>query len=185
MIFVTLGTQDKSFKRLLTAIDRCIEENVIKEKVIVQAGHTKYKSDHMEIIDFIPKEDFESYIEKCSLLITHGGAGSILSAMKKNKKIIAVPRLSKYKEHTNDHQKQIINDLYNDGYILKCDDLKQLKETIKKTKKFTPKEYKTNNKLMLKTIEEYIEKTNNKNDAILVLIMLILILIIIIILIFK
>lgn len=185
MILVTLGTQDKSFKRLLTAIDKSIEEKKIKEKVIVQAGHTKYKSSHMEIIDFIPKEDFESLMDKCSLLITHGGAGSILTAMKKNKKIIAVARLAKYKEHTNDHQTQIINDLYNDGYILKCDDLKQLNETIKEAKKFTPKKYEADNSLILKTIEDYIEKTNNKNDAILVLIIFILIFIIIILLIFK
>ena len=44
MIFVTLGTQDKDFSRLLKAIDREIEKGTIKEKVIVQAGHSKYES---------------------------------------------------------------------------------------------------------------------------------------------
>ena len=44
MIFVTLGTQDKSFNRLLEKVDRQIDLGNIKEKVIVQAGFTKYNS---------------------------------------------------------------------------------------------------------------------------------------------
>ena len=51
MILVTLGTQDKSFVRLLKAIDREIKKGNIKEKVIVQAGYTKYNSKNMEIFD--------------------------------------------------------------------------------------------------------------------------------------
>ena len=54
MILVTLGTQDKSFKRLLEAIDKQINAGKIKDKVVVQAGLTKYSSDNMEIFDFIP-----------------------------------------------------------------------------------------------------------------------------------
>jgi UDP-N-acetylglucosamine transferase subunit ALG13 len=53
MILVTLGTQDKDFSRLLKAIDKLIEKKVIKEKVIVQAGYTKYKSKNMQIFDFV------------------------------------------------------------------------------------------------------------------------------------
>ena len=50
MIFVTLGTQDKGFPRLLEAIDREIELGNIKDKVIVQAGLTDYNSKNMEIL---------------------------------------------------------------------------------------------------------------------------------------
>ena len=51
MIFVALGTQDKSFTRLLETIERQIEMGNIKDKVIVQAGYTKFISDKMEIFD--------------------------------------------------------------------------------------------------------------------------------------
>ena len=61
MIFVTLGTQDKDFSRLLKAIDREIEKGTIKEKVIVQAGHTKYESKNMEIFDLIPTDEFDDH----------------------------------------------------------------------------------------------------------------------------
>ena len=103
MIFVTLGTNDESFERLLKAIDKEIDKGTIKEKVIVQAGCTKYESKNMEILDLVPRDEFEKLISECNLLITHGGVGSILTGINKGKKVIAVPRLAKYNEHGNDH----------------------------------------------------------------------------------
>ena len=46
MILVTLGTQDKSFDRLLAAIDKAIENKIIKDKVIVQACLTFLLQNH-------------------------------------------------------------------------------------------------------------------------------------------
>lgn len=157
MILVTLGTQDKEFSRLLNAIQKQITNGNIKEKVIVQAGHTKFKSDDMEIFDLVPMDKLNEYVDKCDLLITHGGVGSIVDALKKGKKIIAAPRLKKYNEHTNDHQLQIINAYYKQGYILKLLDFDKLDEVLKKTKTFKPKKYVSNNDFFVKKIKEYID----------------------------
>ena len=107
MILVMLGTQNNSFHRLLEKIDKLIEEKKIQDKVIVQAGYTKYESKNMKIFGLIPEEELERYQEQADLIITHGGVGSIISSLKKGKKVIAVPRLHKYGEHVNDHQKEI------------------------------------------------------------------------------
>lgn len=157
MIFVSLGTQDKSFERLLKIIDENIQNKVINEKVIVQAGYTKYKSDNMQIFDYVSMDDFNKYINECSLFITHGGVGNILSALKANKKVIAVPRLAKYKEHTNDHQLQIVNNFYEKGYILRLLETDDFKDVYKKVKTFKPKKWKNNNEILLKKIKEYID----------------------------
>ena len=53
MIFVTLGTQDKGFPRLLEAIEEAIENKYIKEKVIVQAGYTEFESKNMQVLDLL------------------------------------------------------------------------------------------------------------------------------------
>ena len=161
MIFVTLGTQDKSFTRLLEAIDREIEKGNIKDKVIVQAGLTKYSSPNMEILDLVSENEFDKLIDQCDLLITHGGAGSILSGIKKNKKIIAAARLAKYKEHTNDHQKQIIKEFSNKGYILELRDFNSLGKLIEKSKSFKPKKFTSNTDNMIKLISDYIEEENH------------------------
>lgn len=161
MILVTLGTQDKDFSRLLKAIDNEIEKKHITDKVIVQAGTTKYESNNMEIFDLISKDELSKLVEECDLLITHGGVGSILDGIKNNKKIIAAARLKKYKEHTNDHQKQIVKTFAEKGYILELKDFSKLDKVLEKAKTFKPKKFKSNTKNFVKMIDDYIEKDNH------------------------
>lgn len=161
MILVTLGTQDKQFVRLLQAIDKAIDNGDIKEEVIVQAGYTKYSSDNMKIIDYVSTDEFEELMSKCDLVISHGGAGSILSALKKNKPVIAAARLAKYGEHTNDHQKQILKEFSDAGYILELRDFNKLGKLIEKAKKFKAKKFKSNTENMMNLISDYIEKEDH------------------------
>lgn len=161
MILVILGTQDKAFPRLLEAVDREIKRGNIKEKVIVQAGQTKYESDNMEILDLVSAPEFDKLIDKADLIITHGGVGSILSGIKKGKKIIAAARLAKYKEHHNDHQRQIIKEFVDQGYLLELKDFYKLDKVLEKAKKFKPKKFKSNTNNMIKLLENYIEDSNH------------------------
>lgn len=158
MILVTLGTQDKQFKRLLDNIQKEIDAGNIKDRVVVQAGYTKYNSKDMEIFDLVDRDKFNDLINKCDLLITHGGVGSILTGLKNNKKVIVCPRLSKYKEHINDHQVQIVDNFYNSGYILKYCEEDNLKEILKQVKKFKPKKYISNTDNFIKIIEKFINE---------------------------
>ena len=157
MILVTLGTNDKKFYRILDEINRLIESGKIKDKVVVQAGcSADYKSDNMEIFDLIPMDEFNKLISKCDLLITHGGVGSIIDGLKRNKKIIAVARLKKYNEHHNDHQLQIIENFSNAGYILNLKDISHLEKLIERAKTFKPKKYVSNTENMVKLVDDMI-----------------------------
>lgn len=157
MILVTLGTQDKSFKRLLRAIDKAIENGVIQQKVIVQAGYTKYESNNMEILDFVAVDEFEKLIKKCDILITHGGVGSILTGIDYGKKVIAAARLKMYGEHTNDHQLEVIERFSNDGFIVELSDFENIKEALIKAENLHPKKYISNTQNMIKLLENYID----------------------------
>lgn len=158
MILVTLGTQDKKFYRLIKEIDKLLEEKKIKEEVIVQAGCSdSYKSERMKIFNLIPIDEFDELLKKCNLLITHGGVGSILNGLKNNKKIIAVPRMKKFKEHVNDHQLQIVRNFSDEGYILKVENINTLYDVIKFSKKFKPKKYEENNENFVKNLSKEID----------------------------
>lgn len=161
MILVVLGTQDKDFSRLLKAVDKEINNGNIKDEVIVQAGQTKYQSDNMKIFDLLPAPEFEKLVDEADLIITHGGAGTILGAIKKGKKVIAVARLAEYGEHHNDHQKQIIGEFSKQGYILELKDFDKLADMIKESKRFKPKKFKSNTKNMIKLLDNYIEDSDN------------------------
>ena len=156
MIFVTLGTQDKGFPRLLDAIEKQIENGNIKEKVIVQAGLTEYQSKNMQIHKLIPMEEFDKYVRECDLLITHAGVGSIMTGLKNNKKVIAAARLKEFGEHNNNHQIQIATQFSKLGYILYLEDFDKLDKLLKEAKSFKPNKYKDNNKNFIKIVEDFI-----------------------------
>ena len=145
MILVLLGTQNNSFHRLLEEVDKNIKDGTIKEEVIVQSGYTKFQSHRMRIIDLMSKEQLAEFQEEATLIITHGGVGSIVSSIEKGKKVIAVPRMHEYGEHVNNHQKEIVEDFNNKGYIIGIENVEDLKGAIIKSKTFEPVKYQPNN----------------------------------------
>lgn len=157
MILVTLGTQDKSFKRLLNAVQKCIDDKVINEEVVVQTGCTKYNSKDMKIFDLMSQEQLDKYRKQARIIITHAGVGSILDSLRLDKKIIAAARLKKYHEHTNDHQLQILNNFANDGYIIKLENFDDLSSILNNIDSFNPKKYDGNNEKIKNMIVEFIE----------------------------
>ena len=95
MIFVTLGSQKFQFDRLLKEIDRLCECGIIKEKVYAQTGESNYEPINYEYRKFMDRKEFQKYMDECETVITHGGTGAIITAIKKGKKGIAVARLDK------------------------------------------------------------------------------------------
>lgn len=157
MVLVLLGTQNNSFKRLLEEIEKNIENGNIKDKVLVQAGFTKFNSKYMEIFDFVSTEEIEKMIEDADYIITHGGVGSIVSSLKKGKKVIAVPRMKMYDEHVNNHQIDIINKFNAEGHIIGITGVEELSKAIKKVDTFEPKPYKCNSTKLINIVEDYID----------------------------
>lgn len=153
MILVTLGTQKQQFPRLLDLI----EKSNIKDKIIVQAGHTKYKSKKMEIIDFMSYNEMNKLIDEADLIITHGGTGSIISPLTKGKKVLACARLKKYEEHVDDHQEEIVNMFADKNYILKIDEDTDLDKLFKQSKKFKQKKYQSNKNNFIKKLKKIID----------------------------
>ena len=159
MILVMLGTQNNDFHRLLDEIEKNIENGNINEEVVVQAGFTKYKSDKMKIFSLTSKEKLENLIKQADLIITHAGIGSIEMALEQNKKVIAIPRLKKFREHVNDHQKDIERKLDEKGCLIGIDDVSKLGIALKKVKKFIPKKYeKSNSDEIIYIIKTFIDK---------------------------
>lgn len=158
MILVLLGTQNNSFHRLLEEIEKNIEKGNIKEKVIVQAGYTNYKTDKMKIFSTISKQKLEKLIEESTYVISHGGVGSMITANQKGKKIIAVPRQKKYHEHVNDHQISTIKEFEKKGYVYAIYNVEDLEDAIKKIDTFKPIIYQKTESNVIKIIEEFINK---------------------------
>jgi uncharacterized protein (TIGR00661 family) len=153
MIYVTLGTQKQSFKRLI----EYLEKIDYKGKIYVQNGCVKYSTRNLIFVGLISDEEMNSYIKKSDIVISHGGGGSIFKALSFGKKVICVPRLKKYKEHINDHQLEIIDYLSKNNYIIKCNTFEELNNAIKNIKKINLKKYKDNYDKFISNIDGEIE----------------------------
>ncbi len=144
MVLVTVGTQKQSFERIFDIVRNSKE--LKKENLVVQRGYTKCNnSKRIKSFDFIPLEEMEKYIDEADLIISHGGVGTIFSAVKKGKKVIAVPRLEKYGEHINDHQIEICEELEKEGYILYYKDgIDNIDDLIRKIRNMNFETYNSN-----------------------------------------
>lgn len=157
MILVTLGTQDKSFVRLLEALEKQYENGLIHDEIIVQSGYTKFDSKHMKLIPYFSQDELDQYRQNAQCIITHGGVGSILDGCRYGKKIIGVARLKEYKEHINDHQIEICEQFSKDGYILYAENLEDIHRLIEQSKSFEPKKYIFDNKKLIMHIKSVID----------------------------
>jgi len=97
-IFVTVGTRGEPFTRLLKGVEDLFEKGVIKDKVIIQAGHTKYKSRNAELFDFCSPERIEDYIINARYVITQESAGIGTLCLKYGTRFIVMPRDYQYGE---------------------------------------------------------------------------------------
>lgn len=159
MIFVTLGSQKFQFNRLLREIDRLIEDGKITEKVFAQIGYSDYKPKNYEHIKFLDRDSFEENLKKCDSVITHGGTGAIISAIKKGKKVIALPRLKKFEEHVDDHQIQIVNQFMDMNLIIGITEVDELEKSLAKLEyNKMVYQYISNTENIINSIEEYISK---------------------------
>ena len=133
MILVTLGTQKFEMNRLVEAVDRLAAHT--EEEIFVQKGNSTYIPQNCKYADFVDTKKFGEMIKSCSVLITHSGVGSIMTGIRHHRPVIVVPRLSKYKEHVDDHQEQIAEAFANKNCVLYCKDLEELPGLIEEAKR--------------------------------------------------
>lgn len=135
LIFVCVGSREYQFNRLLKKIDDLIDNGHLEDEVFAQIGQSTYKPVNYRYARFLTQSEFKMYQEKAHLIISHGGTGALIGALKLGKQVIAVPRLALYGEHIDDHQVQVASVLDKEGYLICVLDIKDLKSAIHYLKK--------------------------------------------------
>ncbi|ARE27126.1 MULTISPECIES: glycosyltransferase [Lactococcus] len=104
MIFVTVGTHEQGFDRLIKKLDQLKEKGLIKQEIVIQKGYTEYAPKYCQAQKFYSPVEMNELFKDAKLIITHGGPATYMSAIALGKPTIVVPRLRKYNEHVNNHQ---------------------------------------------------------------------------------
>lgn len=131
MIFVTVGTHEQPFNRLIKEIDLLVQNNFIDEKVFVQTGYSTYVPKFCDHRSMLSYKEMKKKIAEARIVVTHGGPSSFIEVLNEKKIPIVVPRQEKYGEHINNHQVDFVKFIQQEqGNILPVYNIKKLKSAI-------------------------------------------------------
>ncbi|MEE6647628.1 glycosyltransferase [Limosilactobacillus pontis] len=133
MIFVTVGTHEQPFNRLIEKVDDLVGNKIITEPVMIQKGFSTYKPKYCHYQSMLSFDEMEKYINSAHIVITHGGPSSFIEVLQSGKIPIVVPRMEKYGEHINNHQVDFVKLIEKrKKNILPVYDINDLEVTIRK-----------------------------------------------------
>ena len=131
MIFVTVGTHEQPFNRLVKKIDELKRDGVITEEVIIQTGFSTYEPKYCKWTKLIPYQQMLKNVEDARIVITHGGPASFIMPLQLGKTPIVVPRQQQFNEHVNNHQVEFARNVAERmGTIIPVEDVDKLKDLI-------------------------------------------------------
>lgn len=156
-IFVTVGSQKFQFDRLLRAVDNCKAKGVIEGDVFAQTGYSNYMPKSYKSVRFLDRDGFARTINRSEIVITHGGTGIIINALKNRKRVIAMARLAEYGEHVDNHQEQVLKSFNEAGLIKICDDEESLSNAYKIAIEWDPVRFESGNTEFVGNLDKYLE----------------------------
>lgn len=130
MIFVTVGTHEQQFDRLVEAVDLLKKENRVSQPVFIQTGYSKIQPQYCEYKNFISFADMHVHMAEAEIVITHGGTGSVMLVLYHGKIPVVVPRQHGFGEHIDDHQVIFCRTMETKKKILPIYDTQNLEECL-------------------------------------------------------
>jgi len=162
MIFVTVGTHEQQFNRLVEYMDRWAAQH--DEKVIIQTGYSTYEPKFAEWSKLYPYPKMVELVDKARIVITHGGPSSFIMPLQIGKTPIVVPRQHKYNEHVNNHQVKFAQEVQSRmGTIITVVDEKELGDVINQYDEIKKEGKNTsNNALFNRNLEKIVDEMFEK-----------------------
>lgn len=118
-VFVTTGTMDQyPFTRLVNRVVDLLPEH---SEVVWQVSGFDDADLPGRVVEMMPADEFEEEVRKADVVISHAGAGSVLTALRAGKCPIVVPRRAAEGEHVDDHQVDIAQGLGDAGLVIARD----------------------------------------------------------------
>lgn len=131
MIFVTVGTHEQPFNRLVQRVDELKRDGIIQDDVFMQIGYCTYEPRYCQWERLIPYQEMERNVNRARIVITHGGPASFIMPLRIGKVPIVVPRQHQYGEHVNDHQVEFVRrSAENMGSIIDIENIDDLGKAI-------------------------------------------------------
>ena len=138
MIFVTVGS-DLPFDRLVRTVDQWARANN-RSDVFAQIGNTNFQPSFIAYSKFLEPVEFSSRLAGATVIISHAGMGTILSALQREKPVLVMPRRFSLREVRNEHQLATARRLKEMGKVDVAFDEAELNERLNRIHELKPRE---------------------------------------------
>ncbi|AOS96484.1 hypothetical protein AUP74_01019 [Microbulbifer aggregans] len=102
LILLTTGTR-APFDRFVRIVDDWAGKNA-NARIVGQIGRGRYRPRHIEAKPFLDSSEYRALARDCTLILSHAGMGSVLSALEYGKPLLMMPRDQQLGECISDHQ---------------------------------------------------------------------------------
>jgi UDP-N-acetylglucosamine transferase subunit ALG13 len=113
VIFVTVGTNEALFDRLLRAVDAL----GVHDELVVQHGPSAIRPERARCVDYLDYDQVVAAMREADVVVTHAGVGSVMTALMNGKRPVVVPRLRRFGEAVDDHQLEFARSLATTGLV--------------------------------------------------------------------
>ena len=161
MIFVTVGTHEQPFNRLVECIDGLKRDGIIEEDVFIQTGYCTYEPQYCKWQKLFSYQEMLQLVKEARIVITHGGPSSFIMPLQIGKTPVVVPRIREFNEHLHNQQDSLSkNGAKQMGTIIVIDNIDKLGMTIKNYEKIVTgmkSGLKSNNSLFNEELEKIVD----------------------------
>lgn len=164
MTFVTVGNATQPFPRLLDAVQRLARD--LPEPLVIQWGNNpSFASTFGARRPFLPPDEFERHIQEARLVISHGGAGTVLHALAADKVPVVMPRQARYGEHIDDHQRELVEALARMGRVVPAWEAADLPDAVGEAlaRKDGPPPSRPNG--LVRVVREWLDESSKRSRA--------------------
>ncbi len=116
VLFATVGAT-LPFDRLVQSVAQMNAEGLIPERIIVQTGEGGLRPKGLETHETLGFDEIQHLLTTASIVVCHGGTGSLITALRQGCHVIAMPRLPELGEHYDNHQSEITRAFADRGLI--------------------------------------------------------------------
>lgn len=131
LLFATVGAT-LPFDRLIQSVAELKAQGAIIEEVIAQTGIGGIAPAGLEVVETLSFDEVQDILKRASIVVCHGGTGSLITALRMGCHVIAMPRLPEFNEHYDNHQSEITEAFAQRGLISVANSVDELRAAIAK-----------------------------------------------------
>jgi len=119
----------------------------------------------MEWAETVDRDSFAEKVRQAWGLVAHAGTGTIFTALAAGKPLLVMPRLSRLREHVNDHQVHTAERFGAMGHVLVAWDETEIPAKLQELKTFVPRPRVPRREPVIRCVREFLERVERERKC--------------------